>query len=86
MRHGVGCGRPAQYAPSTPLRSASGSRSVLARAARRVLDQPGVGVALWGARSPEPLDLAMAGSLDAAANRAIERILLETATDPICSS
>jgi aryl-alcohol dehydrogenase-like predicted oxidoreductase len=62
------------------------ARSVLALAVRWVLDQPGVQVALWGARSPEqlrPLDEVTAWSLDADAKRAIDAILRETVTDPV---
>lgn len=53
---------------------------------RWVLDQPGVGVALWGARSPEqlaPLDDVMHWSLDRDARRTIDRILHATVTDPV---
>jgi aryl-alcohol dehydrogenase-like predicted oxidoreductase len=61
-------------------------KSVLAFAIRWVLDQPGVHVALWGARSPEqvsPLDEAIGWSLDAAAKQAVDVILRETVTDPV---
>jgi aryl-alcohol dehydrogenase-like predicted oxidoreductase len=61
-------------------------RSVLALAVRWVLDQPGVHVALWGARAPEqvaPLDDVMGWSLDGEALRAIEAILRETVSDPV---
>ena len=61
------------------------ARSVLALAMRWVLDQPGVQVALWGARGPEqltPLDEMVGWSLDAEAKRAIDAILRETVTDP----
>ena len=61
-------------------------KSVLALAVRWVLDQPGVHVALWGARSPEQLntlDEAMGWSLDVEAKRAIDVILRETVKDPV---
>jgi len=61
-------------------------KSVLALAIRWVLDQPGVHVALWGARSPEqvnPVDEAIGWSLDAAAKQAVDVILRETVTDPV---
>jgi diketogulonate reductase-like aldo/keto reductase len=54
---------------------------VLDLAVRWVLDQPGVTVALWGARHPEQI-LAVDGiegwRLDASALEAIDRILRET--------
>ena len=62
------------------------ARSVLALALRWVLDQPGVQVALWGARSPEqlePLDEVLGWSLDADAKRAIDALLRETVTAPV---
>ncbi|TMA44567.1 MAG: aldo/keto reductase [Deltaproteobacteria bacterium] len=62
------------------------ARSVLAVAVRWVLDQPGVQVALWGARSPEqlePLDEVTGWSLDADAKRAIDALVRETVADPI---
>ena len=62
------------------------ARGVLALAVRWVLDQPGVSVALWGARSPEqlrPLDEVVGWSLDADAQRAIGEILRDTVTDPV---
>jgi aryl-alcohol dehydrogenase-like predicted oxidoreductase len=61
-------------------------KSVLALAVRWVLDQPGVQIALWGARSPEQLDAldeAMGWSLDAAALDAIDGIVRAHVTDPI---
>ena len=61
-------------------------KGVLALAVRWVLDQPGVQVALWGARSPEqldPLDEAMGWSLDGNALRAIDAIVREHVTDPV---
>src|SRR2546425_184137 len=62
------------------------ARSVLALAVRWVLDQPGVSVALWGARSPEqlaPLDQVVGWSLGADAQRAIDAFLRESVTDPV---
>jgi len=61
-------------------------RSVLALAVRWVLDQPGVQVALWGARSPEqldPLDEVMGWSLDADTMRTIDAILRGIVTAPV---
>ena len=61
-------------------------RSVLALAVRWVLDQPGVQVALWGARSPEqldPLDEVMGWSLDADTTRTIDAILRGIVTAPV---
>jgi aryl-alcohol dehydrogenase-like predicted oxidoreductase len=55
-------------------------------AVRWVLDQPGVSVALWGARSAEQLDTvagAMGWQIDAAACAEIERIVNECVTDPV---
>lgn len=61
-------------------------KSVLQLAARWVLDQPGVSVALWGARRPDQLD-PMNGvfgwSLDAAAMKEIDRILGESISSPV---
>ena len=62
------------------------ARSVLALAVRWVLDQPGVQVALWGARSPEqlePLDEVSGWSLDADAKQEIDALLRETVTAPV---
>ena len=57
------------------------SKRVVDLAARWVLDQPGVTVALWGARRPEQIS-AVDGiegmKLDASALRAIDRIIRET--------
>lgn len=61
-------------------------KDVLALAVRWVLDQPGVQIALWGARSPEqldPLDTAMGWSLDEDAMLAIDTIVREHVTDPV---
>jgi aryl-alcohol dehydrogenase-like predicted oxidoreductase len=51
-----------------------------------VLDQPGVSVALWGARHPEqlaPLDRAVGWKLGAEALRTIDQIVRETVIDPV---
>jgi aryl-alcohol dehydrogenase-like predicted oxidoreductase len=61
-------------------------KSVLALAVRWVLDQPGVQVALWGARMPEhlaPLDDVFGWSLDAEALRQIDAILRDAVRDPV---
>jgi len=61
-------------------------KSVLALAVRWVLDQPGVQVALWGARRPEhlaPLDDAFGWSLDNEARRQIDAILRAAVRDPV---
>jgi len=68
------------------LARARHQRSVLALAVRWVLDQPGVQVALWGARSPEqldPLDEVMGWSLDADTTRTIDAILHGIVTTPV---
>src|SRR5262245_1534268 len=61
-------------------------RNVLALAVRWVLDQPGVQIALWGARRPEQLD-ALDGvtgwTLDDDALQAIDAIVTEHVTDPV---
>src|SRR6266853_618311 len=60
--------------------------SVFALAVRWVLDQPGVSVALWGARTPQhlaPLDDVFGWSLDAEAHREIDAILRDTVQDPV---
>ena len=61
-------------------------KSVLALALRWVLDQPGVQIALWGARNPEqlaPLDEAMGWSLDDDAMREVDAIVRQHVTDPV---
>lgn len=61
-------------------------RRVIHLAARWVLQQPGVGVALWGARRPEqldPVDEVFGWSLDADALRTIDRILDATVRHPV---
>ncbi len=61
-------------------------KRVLDLAVRWVLDQPGVTVALWGARRPAQIS-AVDGTeglkLDASALRAIDRILRETILNPV---
>jgi aryl-alcohol dehydrogenase-like predicted oxidoreductase len=61
-------------------------KRVIHLALRWVLDQPGVSVALWGARNPgqlAPIDGAMGWSLDADTLAEIERIVAEEVTDPV---
>jgi len=61
-------------------------KDVLALAVRWVLDQPGVQVALWGARTPEqldPLGETTGWSLDGDALEQIEAIVREYVTDPV---
>lgn len=61
-------------------------RRVIHLAARWVLDQPGVGIALWGARRPEqldPVEEVFGWSLDADALETIDRILAATVKDPV---
>jgi len=61
-------------------------KTILELAARWVLDQTGVSVALWGAKRPDQLD-AVAGvmgwKLDAGAMAEIDRIVAESVTDPV---
>lgn len=61
-------------------------RRVVHLALRWVLDQPGAGVALWGAREPEqldPLEEVWGWALDADALRTIDRIVEAKVTDPV---
>lgn len=61
-------------------------RRVIHLALRWVLDQPGVGVALWGARHPgqlEPLKGALGWHLDEVELRHIDQIVLEHVKDPV---
>jgi len=61
-------------------------KSVLALAVRWVLDQPGVQVALWGARMPEhlaPLDDAFGWSLDREARQQIDAMVRDSVRDPV---
>lgn len=61
-------------------------KRVIDLAIRWVLDQPGVSVALWGARHPEqlqPVDNVEGWKLDADALKAICGIVRDTVSDPI---
>jgi aryl-alcohol dehydrogenase-like predicted oxidoreductase len=61
-------------------------KRVLDLAVRWVLDQPGVTVALWGARRPAQIstvDGIEGWNLDASALRVIDRILRETIPNPV---
>lgn len=62
--------------------------SLLALAVRWVLDQPGVSVALWGARHPahlDPLDDMMGWNLDAEALAYIDEVIAHSVRDPVGS-
>ncbi|HVK71877.1 MAG TPA: aldo/keto reductase [Kofleriaceae bacterium] len=61
-------------------------KSVLALAIRWVLDQPGVSVALWGARHPgdlAPVDDVMGWTLDDEALGYIDAVVAESVRDPV---
>ncbi len=61
-------------------------KRVIHLAVRWLLDQPGVGAALWGARRPEqlaPVDEVMGWTLDKAAFDAIDKIVAECVADPV---
>jgi aryl-alcohol dehydrogenase-like predicted oxidoreductase len=61
-------------------------KSVLALAVRWVLDQPGVSVALWGARHPgelAPLDDVVGWHLDEEAMRYIDEVISHSIKDPV---
>ena len=61
-------------------------KPVLDLAIRWTLDQPGVSVALWGARHPEqlaPVDNAVGWKLGAETLRTIDQIIREAVTDPV---
>jgi len=61
-------------------------KRVIHLALRWMLDQPGVGIALWGARRPEqlePVDEIFGWSLDALAKEVIDRIINGSIKDPI---
>lgn len=61
-------------------------KRVIHLAVRWLLDQPGVGIALWGARRPEqlePVREVMDWSLDEAACGAIDEIIWENVVDPV---
>jgi aryl-alcohol dehydrogenase-like predicted oxidoreductase len=68
------------------LAQARFGKRVIHLALRWVLDQPGVGAALWGARRPDQVD-PISGvfdfSLDAATNDEIDRIVAEEVTSPV---
>jgi aryl-alcohol dehydrogenase-like predicted oxidoreductase len=61
-------------------------KRVIHLALRWVLDQPGVGVALWGARRPEQMDPLLGAlelAIDAETNAEIDHIVAEEVHDPI---
>jgi aryl-alcohol dehydrogenase-like predicted oxidoreductase len=61
-------------------------KRVLHLALRWLLDQPGVGAALWGARRPDqvgPVSEAFDFALDANAKAEIDRIIDEEVQDPV---
>jgi aryl-alcohol dehydrogenase-like predicted oxidoreductase len=61
-------------------------KHVMDLAVRWVLDQPGIGAALWGARHPEQLEAvtnALDWKLDADALASIDQILRQTIADPV---
>jgi len=61
-------------------------KRVIHLALRWVLDQPGVGVALWGARRPEqlaPIEGTMGWRIDDETMRDIGMVLAETIADPV---
>jgi aryl-alcohol dehydrogenase-like predicted oxidoreductase len=61
-------------------------KRVIHLALRWVLDQPGVGVALWGARRPDQVDAVTGAfdfSLDAATKSEIDQIIAKEVRDPV---
>ena len=61
-------------------------KRVIHLALRWVLDQPGVGVALWGARRPDQVDAvpgAFGFSLDAETKAEVDRIIADEVHDPV---
>ncbi len=61
-------------------------KSVLALAVRWLLDQPGVGIALWGARRPDQVDVVdevMGWTIDDASRTTIDQILRDSVSEPI---
>jgi aryl-alcohol dehydrogenase-like predicted oxidoreductase len=61
-------------------------KRVIHLALRWVLDQPGAGVALWGARRPDQLDAlpgALGFTLDEKTKAEIDRIVAEEVSDPV---
>jgi aryl-alcohol dehydrogenase-like predicted oxidoreductase len=62
------------------------SKEMIPLALRWVLDQPGVSVALWGARHPgelDPLRNVMGWKLDKTALAAMDKIVTESVRDPV---
>ena len=62
------------------------NKGVLALAVRWLLDQPGVSVALWGARRPDqldPVDEVMGWTIDDTSRQTIEHIVQNTIKDPV---
>jgi aryl-alcohol dehydrogenase-like predicted oxidoreductase len=62
------------------------NKRVIHLAVRWLLDRPGVGVALWGARRPDqlaPVADVMGWRLDAGAMTEIDRILTTSITEPV---
>jgi aryl-alcohol dehydrogenase-like predicted oxidoreductase len=63
-------------------------KSLLAFAVRWVLDQPGVSIALWGARRPheiDPIDEVMGWNLDAEALAYVDEVIAHSVHDPVGS-
>jgi aryl-alcohol dehydrogenase-like predicted oxidoreductase len=61
-------------------------KEILPLAVRWVLDQPGVSVALWGARHPselDPLRGVMGWKLDQAALASMDKIVADSVRDPV---
>jgi aryl-alcohol dehydrogenase-like predicted oxidoreductase len=61
-------------------------KRVIHLAVRWLLDQPGISVALWGARRPDqltPLDSILGWKIDSEAEMEIDRILEEMIPDPV---
>ncbi|MCC6326607.1 MAG: general stress protein [Candidatus Brocadia sp.] len=61
-------------------------KGVLTLAVRWLLDQPGVGIALWGARSPSQIDAideVMGWAIDDESRTTIDQILRDTIREPI---
>lgn len=61
-------------------------RTVLELAVRWILDQPGISLALWGARRPgqlDPVPRVFGWRLDDAAKARVDQIVRENVTDPV---
>ncbi|OOP55472.1 MAG: general stress protein [Candidatus Brocadia carolinensis] len=61
-------------------------KGVMTLAVRWLLDQPGVGIALWGARRPDQVDAVdevMGWTIDDASRTTIDQILQDTIKEPI---